>query len=116
MQYKIKELTKFSDTALLVLWEDGHESIYLYEDLRDLCPCAGCGKKGRSEKAGGIPGPLKKRDQNAVKKAREIKPLKIENVGHYAVRFYWSDGHSTGIYTFAFLRSNCSCDGCKTQE
>ena len=35
-----------------------------------------------------------------------------ELVGNYAVRFDWSDGHSTGIYGFSTLRSSCPCPEC----
>jgi DUF971 family protein len=33
-------------------------------------------------------------------------------VGRYAIRFHWSDGHSTGIYTFEQLRELCPCPIC----
>jgi DUF971 family protein len=33
-----------------------------------------------------------------------VYPLAIEYVGRYALQFYWSDGHSTGIYSFELLR------------
>jgi DUF971 family protein len=29
----------------------------------------------------------------------------IEQVGNYALGLTWSDGHSTGIYSFRYLRS-----------
>jgi DUF971 family protein len=28
------------------------------------------------------------------------------------LRFTWSDGHQTGIYTFPLLRNLCECDTC----
>ena len=31
--------------------------------------------------------------------------LKINLVGHYAIRIFWKDGHSNGIYTFEFLEA-----------
>jgi hypothetical protein len=33
-------------------------------------------------------------------------------VGNYALAFAWSDGHSTGIYTFEYLRKLCPCPQC----
>jgi ATP-binding protein involved in chromosome partitioning len=33
--------------------------------------------------------------------------VKIEVVGNYALAFYWSDGHSTGIYSYEHLRKLC---------
>ena len=110
MQYKIKELTEFSDTAIYILWEDGHESVYLYEDLRQLCPCAGCSKlkkTGKTEKLS-----FKKKIPVRTEETN-IRSLKVENVGHYGIKFYWNDRHDTGIYTFDFLRENCTCERCK---
>ena len=53
LQMKPKEISEFSDTALSILWDDGHQSIYLYEDLRKHCPCASCDqiRKSTQEKS-----------------------------------------------------------------
>lgn len=32
---------------------------------------------------------------------------KVEIVGNYALQFYWSDGHHTGIYTWDYLYRLC---------
>lgn len=42
----------------------------------------------------------------------DIAPREIAPVGAYALRFTWSDGHMTGIYTFTLLRSLCQCPAC----
>jgi len=34
-----------------------------------------------------------------------VYPTAIHYVGRYALQFVWSDGHSTGIYTFEYLRA-----------
>jgi DUF971 family protein len=34
----------------------------------------------------------------------DVRPIKIQPVGRYAIQISWSDGHETGIYTFANLR------------
>jgi DUF971 family protein len=36
-----------------------------------------------------------------------VTPTTIEPVGNYAISIAWSDGHSTGIYRFDFLREIC---------
>lgn len=36
----------------------------------------------------------------------------MAEVGDYALRVAWGDGHATGIYTFGFLRDLCSCSEC----
>ena len=33
-------------------------------------------------------------------------------VGTYAVTPVWASGHSSGIYSFEYLRSICPCDEC----
>jgi ATP-binding protein involved in chromosome partitioning len=33
-----------------------------------------------------------------------VYPVEIRYVGRYGLQFLWSDGHSTGIYPFEFLR------------
>jgi ATP-binding protein involved in chromosome partitioning len=35
----------------------------------------------------------------------DVYPESIHYVGRYALQFMWSDGHSTGIYPFEFLRN-----------
>jgi DUF971 family protein len=34
----------------------------------------------------------------------DVHPTAIHYVGRYALQFMWSDGHSTGIYTWELLR------------
>ena len=105
---KPEEISEFSDTALSILWDDGHESIYLYEDLRKHCPCASCNQLRKSkEKKSSF-----RRSIPLTINTPNITPRRIEPVGQYALRFYWSDRHSTGIYTFQFIRELCSCEKC----
>jgi len=42
-----------------------------------------------------------------------LKMLSVESVGSYAIRIDWSDGHSTGIYSFDHFRKICPCEACK---
>ena len=32
---------------------------------------------------------------------------RVELVGNYALQFFWSDGHNTGIYTWDYLYRLC---------
>jgi DUF971 family protein len=36
----------------------------------------------------------------------------VEPAGNYAVRIAWSDGHSSGIYSWDHLRKICPCSAC----
>ncbi|HSC33969.1 MAG TPA: gamma-butyrobetaine hydroxylase-like domain-containing protein [Thermodesulfobacteriota bacterium] len=113
IKYKPAEITEFSDTALQIIWDDGHESIYLYEDLRQECPCATCRQLRKTSKNGKLP--FKKTIPLRVQSS-SIKPLSIEPVGQYAFRFSWNDKHDTGIYTYEFLRELCSCEECRSGD
>jgi ATP-binding protein involved in chromosome partitioning len=42
----------------------------------------------------------------------DIAAAAIELVGGYAIRINWTDGHTTGIYTYEWLRAHCPCPRC----
>ena len=44
----------------------------------------------------------------------DIRPVSLALVGAYGLRIQWSDGHSTGIYTFERLLSCCPCRQCRS--
>lgn len=95
------------DNTLAIEWSDGHASAYGYEYLRDHCPCATCtGAEGRTPRTrAAVSGPL-------PMYRPAPRPLRAELVGRYALQIFWSDGHSTGIYTFTYLREVCPCATC----
>jgi DUF971 family protein len=92
--------------TLAITWQDSHSSVYAYERLRDRCPCSTCtggegGTPGGKSASGALP---------MFKKA--VRPLRAGLVGRYALQIFWNDGHSTGIYTFSYLRELCECAQC----
>ncbi len=46
----------------------------------------------------------------------DITPRVISSVGNYAITISWSDGHSTGIYSFEYLRAIGERDAAKVVE
>ncbi len=78
---------------LYILWKDGYETRLDFYTLRCLCPCAACVDEFTGER---------KLEPRSV--APDVRPKNSEYVGNYALRFMWSDGHDTGIYTFRTLR------------
>jgi len=78
---------------LLIRWKDGYASEFIPRDLRLLCPCAGCVDEFTHE-----------RTLKPEMVSMDIYPTAIHYVGRYALQFVWSDGHSTGMYTFEYLR------------
>ncbi len=92
--------------TLRIEWKDGHESAYSFAGLRAICPCVAC--KGGHAHMGGPPDARLVRDTPAG--ALDLQ--QVEQLGSYALQFFWSDGHSTGIYTWGFLREACPCPIC----
>jgi DUF971 family protein len=95
-------------------WRDRHHSEYSLAYLRDECPCATCtGAHGTapqksSYSASPPASPFKMY-------APKLKMLNVEQVGAYAIRIDWSDGHNTGIYSFDHLRRICPCEECRAE-
>jgi len=86
---------------LQIDWSDGQVRRYGFRELRESCPCAGCREK--PAQAAAPANPL----QLTVLSPAEARPLRVESmrpVGNYAYSIVFSDGHSSGIYTFELLR------------
>ena len=83
---------------LAVKWDDGGESFIALELLRRACPCAGC--QGEVDILGKLhKGP----DKPLPPTAFELR--RIETVGGYAIQPFWGDGHSSGLFSFDYLRT-----------
>lgn len=74
---------------VVVKWDDDSRLEYPLDELRNACPCAAC----RGHSPGEVEPPNK----------QGMVLLGIHEVGTYALRFDWSDGHTTGIYTWRYL-------------
>lgn len=86
--------------TLSIDWRDGHRSVYDFEALRWMCPCAFC--RGEA----GQPGWL---DSDPTLTEPQVTLTDLALVGQYALQPTWADGHHTGYYTFALLRESCPC-------
>ncbi len=87
------------DKGLAIEWHDGSSSYYSIAYLRKMSPSA---------------------DMRQLRKEMDKNPLTVlpssaswnepvvargaELVGNYAIRIRFSDGHDTGIYSWAYLR------------
>ncbi len=67
--------------------------------LRNSCPCAKC--SGESD----VFGNLYKLNLNESLVLASFKINTIKLVGNYAIRVFWQDNHSQGLYTFNFLKT-----------
>jgi DUF971 family protein len=82
---------------LALKWDDGREDFLKLEAIRRACPCAGC--QGERD----IMGNLHKGPEEELLPL-SFQLLRLEKVGGYAVQPVWADGHSSGIFSFDFLR------------
>jgi DUF971 family protein len=101
LNFNPKDIEKVEDEELRIVWEDGHESRYTFQLLRQNCPCAAC----RDEWSGEM-----LLDPATVPET--TKANRAELVGNYAMSFGFSDGHATGIFSFENLRKLCRCGEC----
>lgn len=82
-----------------IAWSDGRESYFEFEYLRSISPSA--------ENQGEV-------DILGVRHGGQDKSLRFHGVivrgwavvGNYAIRFDFSDGHNSGLYSYEYLRSN----------
>jgi DUF971 family protein len=79
--------------VLKIFWPDGSETCWAFKPLRCACRCAGC----VDEFTG-----VRILDPAAVPEDITIRGMDL--VGAYALRIVWSDGHDTGLFTWARLR------------
>ncbi len=81
---------------IAIHWNDGTESFYPMELLRAVSPSAE--NRGETDLLGRVHGGT---DQT---KFPGVEVTRWQGVGGYAVQFFFSDGHHTGIYSFDYLR------------
>jgi DUF971 family protein len=103
---------KTEGTGMVIDWRDGHQSAWTFFWLRHACPCATCHEEREADgRKPGIPKP--KPQTLLVMYEAPVKPVEVSSVGKYAMRFKWSDGHESGIYSWEYLRRQCQCEECK---
>ncbi|MCS6827451.1 MAG: DUF971 domain-containing protein [Caldilinea sp.] len=93
-----------------ILWLDGHSSEFPLRWLRANCPCATCREERRAA-AMAVADPLRL----TATPPPNTEVAGAEFVGQYAIRLTWSDGHATGIFPFAALRTACPCPTCNPE-
>jgi DUF971 family protein len=81
---------------LVLLFADGVEIYLPCPLLRKSCPCAVC--QGEPDALGRVFQPT------VVYGSSAFELTRFEGVGGYAIQLFWADGHSSGIYTYNYLR------------
>ena len=82
--------------TLALHWSNGEESFIEAPFLRTHSPSAE--NKGETDIFGKVSGGQEKTEYP------NIKIIKVSSIGNYAIRILFSDGHSTGIFSWDYLR------------
>jgi DUF971 family protein len=93
-----------------IVWADGHRSHYDFAFLREACPCATCDDERRKKAAAKVQGGAAASSVLPMYKPKGARGAKA--LGNYALQIEFSDGHSTGIYSYDHLRTICPCEEC----
>lgn len=102
---KLTRLRQTDAGSLVLTWNDGHEGPVSLRTLRDRCPCAGCsGETVLLRTYAPPPVDTSTPGRYALKG--------IQQIGNYALKVSWEDGHDLGLYTWEYLRTLCECDAC----
>jgi len=88
------------DRGLTIEWADGSTSYYTIAYLRRMSPSADM-RELREQMARN---PLTVLPGAPATSNAPLAAVDAELVGHYALRIRFSDGHDTGIYSWAYLR------------
>jgi DUF971 family protein len=97
------EIQRDYQGKMRILWDDGHECLYPYSELRRVCPCAVC-RELRGQQAQAPANPFQ---VVTTVTPQDVHPVRLSAVGNYALHIDWSDGHHTGIYPWDMLRDIC---------
>ena len=81
---------------MAIAWNDGRESYLPLRKLREACPCAAC--CGEPDALGRVVKP------EVTHGAASFEFRGWQFVGGYALQITWGDGHSTGLYSYPYLR------------
>lgn len=88
------------ENGVTLCWADGHVGRFSLVALRVNCPCAGCAERRR----------LGQDVWSPSSSPGALRAIDARLVGAFGMAFDWSDGHSTGIYTWETLRRWSTAD------
>ena len=107
MRLEPRNIQQIGD-EVAIAWNDGTESFLKLERLRRACPCAACG--GEPDVLGNLWRP------HVTYTEKSFQLAGFDLVGGYALQPRSADRHSSGIYSFTYLRSLAQAAGLKDER
>ena len=101
-----------SGAGVDIIWADGHSSHYEFEYLREECPCATCNDAREKKLSLGEAAPAFKSSSVLPMFKPKPRAQAATKIGNYAIQLSFTDGHSTGIYSYDHFRNICPCAEC----
>ena len=96
-KYSIVSIQPVGHYALGVNWQDRHESIFPFGNLRRSCPCVDCESSRSAQREPAEP-------------ARTLES--VQRLQDASLMLQWADGHET-LFLVEELRELCGCAECK---
>ncbi|HUF61537.1 MAG TPA: DUF971 domain-containing protein [Verrucomicrobiales bacterium] len=90
------ELIQVIGDEVAIRWDDGSETYYPMAYLRARSPSAET--QGERDLLGQVIG------GGGLRSFPGVRVTGWAPVGGYAIQFHFSDGHTTGLYSYAYLR------------
>ena len=87
------EIKQSGVRELRIAWSDGQVNDFDVVELRRSCRCANCVNELTGAQI-----------LHPTEVGEDVRPQTIRQVGNYAFQVNWTDGHTTGIFTFDYLR------------
>lgn len=99
-----QEIRKDGESGILIKWPNLPKVRLESRSLRGNCPSASSKEKRKSNS--GSERSVGRASLKVIKNTidEELRLVRIDPVGNYAIRIVWGDGHNTGIYSFEFLK------------
>lgn len=91
---KVNDIRKINDQELLITWADDTRTIFTAYYLQLACRCAHCVDEWTGERL------ITEKDIDDGVKIVDYKP-----VGNYGMKFTFSSGCQSGIFTFEYLHT-----------
>jgi len=105
-----------SGAGVDIAWADRHTSHFDFVYLREHCPCATCNDQRAKKESLAESSPAFASSPALPMFKSRPRAQSAQAVGQYAIQISFSDGHSTGIYSYDLLRSICPCTECSAVQ